>query len=82
MAHHYFRRASGAGENRRGWNRTSDLLFVRQALVPAELLALVEIRDKESNLDLQVQSLVSCRLDDPGALRAGAPEHPSRRNTT
>jgi hypothetical protein len=56
-----------------GWNRTSDLLFVRQALVPTELLALVEIRDKESNLDLQVQSLASCRLDDPGALRAGTP---------
>ena len=26
--------------NERGWGRTSDLLFVRQALVPAELLAL------------------------------------------
>ena len=26
--------------SRRGWDRTSDLLFVRQALVPAELLAL------------------------------------------
>ena len=50
----------------RGWDRTSDLLFVRQALVPSELLAR-EIRDKESNLDLQVQSLASCRLDDPGA---------------
>ena len=25
-----------------------------------------EIRDKESNLDLHVQSVVSCRLDDPG----------------
>jgi hypothetical protein len=58
--------------SRRGWDRTSDLLFVRQALVPTELLALVKIRDKESNLDLQVQSLASCRLDDPGPLRAGA----------
>ena len=60
--------------SRRGWPRTSDLLFVRQALVPTELLALVRIRDKGSNLDLQGQSLASCRLDDPGTkLRAGTP---------
>src|SRR6185312_16878475 len=26
-----------------------------------------EIRDKESNLDFHVQSVASCRLDDPGA---------------
>jgi hypothetical protein len=56
----------------RGWSRTSGLLLVRQALLPAELLARrrvrggVELRDKGSNLDLHVQSVVSCRLDDPG----------------
>jgi hypothetical protein len=33
-------RACGSSQNRRGWPRTSDLLFVRQALVPTELLAL------------------------------------------
>jgi hypothetical protein len=52
----------------RGWARTSSLLFVRQALYPLELLARPRrIRDKESNLDLHVQSVASCRLDDPGA---------------
>jgi hypothetical protein len=56
----------------RGWNRTSGLLLVRQALLPAELLARrhfragLELRDKGSNLDLHVQSVVSSRLDDPG----------------
>ena len=98
--------AAGQGSvSRRGWPRTSDLLFVRQALVPTELLALggpegsrtlepplfcrsyhygaaalpnsqlsgPRIRDKESNLDLQGQGLASCRLDDPGILRAGTP---------
>jgi hypothetical protein len=65
--------------SRRGWPRTSDLLFVRQALVPTELLALVRIRDKGSNLDLQVQGLASCRLDDPGRLRAGATAPGTRR---
>jgi hypothetical protein len=50
----------------RGWIRTSSLLFVRQALSAFELLARVEIRDKGSNLDLHVQSVVSYRLDDPG----------------
>jgi hypothetical protein len=46
------------------------------------------IRDKESNLDLRVQSAASCRLDDPGTRRApvagaanrieaGAPLRPS-----
>ena len=35
----------------------------------------MRIRDKESNLDLQIQSLASCRLDDPGLLvtRRGRP---------
>ena len=51
----------------RGWDRTSSLLCVRQALFRVELLArAVEIRGKGSNLDLHVQSVVSCRLDDPG----------------
>ena len=30
---------SGRGRNGRGWSRTSGLLFVRQALIPSELLA-------------------------------------------
>ena len=47
-----------------GWTRTSSLLFVRQALYPLSYSP--EIRDKGSNLDLHVQSVVSCRLDDPG----------------
>src|SRR5581483_414869 len=55
----------------RGWTRTSSLLFVRQALSTVELLALVEpleLRDKDSNLDLRVQSAVSWPLDDPRSL--------------
>jgi hypothetical protein len=40
---------------------------VRQALSPAELPALTfrKLRGKGSNLDRHVQSVVSCRLDDP-----------------
>ena len=52
-----------------GWTRTSSLLFVRQALYAIELLAqvgLLRLRDKDSNLDLRVQSAVSWPLDDPG----------------
>ena len=41
--------AAGQGSvSRRGWDRTSDLLFVRQALVPTELLA-HEWTGRESN---------------------------------
>jgi hypothetical protein len=36
-------------------------------LSTVELLAL-EFRDKGSNLDLHVQSVASCRLDDPGSV--------------
>src|SRR5207249_10757462 len=43
---------------RRGWTRTSSLLFVRQALCPIELLA-GELRDKDSNLDLHGQRVTS-----------------------
>jgi hypothetical protein len=57
-----------------GWARLESnqrpLLFVRQALSPSELLAR-KLRDKASNLDLDVQSVASCRLDDPGPF--GAP---------
>ena len=56
--------------NGRGWNRTSDFLRVKQALWPAELLARERLRDKDSNPDLHVQSVVSCRLDDPGLVPA------------
>ena len=49
----------------RGWTRTSSLLFVRQALSALELPAR-GVRDKDSNLDLRVQSAVSWPLDDPG----------------
>ena len=83
------------GRNRRGWARTSGLLFVREALSPLSYspvrcggasaasgrlqgscamsdplggsdILRRKLRDKESNLDLHVQSVVSCRLDDPG----------------
>jgi hypothetical protein len=53
--------------SRRGWTRTSSLLFVRQALSAIELLA-DELRDKDSNLDRDGQSVVSFRLDDPGTV--------------
>ena len=69
------RRASGDRSTRaelqpremhgRGWTRTSSLLFVRQALSAIELLARL-LRDKDSNLDLRVQSAASWPLDDPG----------------
>ena len=57
----------------RGWTRTSSLLFVRQALFAIELLAPIdgELRDKDSNLDLHVQSVGPAQLDDPGTV-AGA----------
>lgn len=56
----------------RGWTRTSSLLFVRQALCAIELLARRhrKLRDKDSNLDLRVQSAVSWPLDDPGKKRS------------
>ncbi len=56
--------------NGRGWTRTSSLLFVRQVLSAIELLAQglhAELRDKDSNLDLHVQSVTSSPLDDPGS---------------
>ena len=40
-------------------------LVCRTSALAAELLAR-EIRDKGSNLDLHVQGVASCRLDDPG----------------
>ncbi len=49
------------------WARTSGLMFVRQALSPLSYSPVRQIRDKGSNLDLHVQSVASCRLDDPGA---------------
>jgi hypothetical protein len=51
----------------RGWARTSSLLFVRQALSRLSYSPVRQIRDKGSNLDFHVQSVASCRLDDPGA---------------
>jgi hypothetical protein len=58
-------------EYERGWSRTSDLLFVRQALIPAELLAPnpgqgIEPRPPGSEL-------ASCRLDHPGAICGRTP---------
>jgi hypothetical protein len=50
------------------WIRTSNPLFVRQALSQLSYPpAVLQIRDKGSNLDLRVQSLASFRLDDLGA---------------
>jgi hypothetical protein len=59
------------------WSRTSNLLFVRQA--PSQLghPRGSKLRDKGSNLDLQVQSLASFRLDDPGSKWALAPRAPT-----
>ena len=42
----------------RGWDRTSNLSFVRRALSLIALLA-HELRDKDLNLDLRVQGAVS-----------------------
>jgi hypothetical protein len=42
-------------------------LVCETSALPLELLAR-ELRDKESNLDLHVQSVVSYRLDDPGPI--------------
>jgi hypothetical protein len=52
-------KASEAKPSGRGWTRTSSLLFVRQALSALELLAQVRLRDKDSNLDIHVQSVAS-----------------------
>src|SRR5689334_20359187 len=35
---------------------------------PPVLVGVLQIRDKGSNLDLHVQSVASCRLDDPGMI--------------
>jgi hypothetical protein len=43
------------------------------ALPNSQLSGPRRIRDKASNLDLHVQSVASCRLDDPGANRAAKP---------
>ena len=54
----------------RGWESNQQPLVCETGALPLELLARDEIRDKESNLDLHVQSVASCRLDDPGARSA------------
>jgi hypothetical protein len=51
--------------DRRGRNRTG-VASISEKGSAIELPA-TEIRDKESNLDFHVQSVASCRLDDPGA---------------
>ncbi len=68
----------------RGWARTSSLLFVRQALSRLSYSPVRQIRDKGSNLDLHVQSVASCRLDDPGAHGRPPPRAPAgqSRNAT
>ena len=66
-------------EDGRGWTRTSSLLFVRQALSAIELLARRwSSGTRTSNLDLHVQSVVSCRLDDPGSQGHGRALRPPR----
>ena len=45
-------------------------LVCKTGALPVELPARDELRDKGSNLDLHVQSVVSCRLDDPGSASA------------
>ena len=61
----------------RGWARTSSLLFVRQALSRLSYSPVPQIRDKGSNLDLHVQRVASCRLDDPGAHGRPPPRAPA-----
>jgi hypothetical protein len=45
--------------------------------LPSSQLSGPWIRDKGSNLDLHVQSVVSCRLDDPGTCGQKPPLRPS-----
>ncbi len=77
------RRRSGT-RGGRGWARTSSLLFVRQALSLLSYSPVRQIRDKGSNLDLHVQSVASCRLDDPGTNGRPPPTAPAgqSRNAT
>ena len=51
-------------------------LVCKTSALPAELLA-QELRDKDSNLDLHVQSVVSCPLDDPGSAERRRSASPS-----
>ena len=57
--------------DREGVEPSNHRLFRRSyhygaAALPSSQLSGPWIRDKESNLDLHVQSVASCRLDDPG----------------
>jgi hypothetical protein len=66
-----FRRALYLAELRpQGWARLDSNqrpLVCKTSALPFELLAR-ELRDKESNLALHVQSVASYRLDDPGPI--------------
>ena len=109
-AAHPSEKRSGRGTNGRGWSRTSSLFLIREALcllsfppmsgprgirtlettapraAARRTLALPAqgIRDKESNLDLHVQSVASYRLDDPGMRGRSPPGAPAgqSRNAT
>jgi hypothetical protein len=48
-------------------------LVCKTSALPVELLARERLRDKDSNLDRHVQSVVSCRLDDPGTTNRASP---------
>jgi hypothetical protein len=54
--------------SRRSWSRTSDHFRIREALSTELPACMQQLRDKDSNLGLHVQSVASCRLDDPGTV--------------
>ena len=66
-------------KSRRGWDRTSDLLFVRQALVPTELLAHEGSGTRNRTSTSRFRAWRPAWLDDPGMLRAGATAPGARR---
>jgi hypothetical protein len=75
-----YRLSYGHKEMGEGWGRTSDILFVRQALSRLSYSP-AKLRDKDSNLDLHVQSVVSFRLDDPGPALSSPSTVPLGRST-
>ena len=59
-------------ESGQGWIRTSSNRVCKTRALPLSYspasVSALQIRDKGSNLDLHVQSVVSYRLDDPGMM--------------
>jgi hypothetical protein len=57
---------SGAREEWARLGSNQQPLVCKTSALPLSYSPACQIRDKGSNLDLHVQSVVSCRLDDPG----------------